>query len=138
MLFASNRLNDFFINELNIPVDLIELLQQQYIEAFLSFLETEVNLYLDRKNLNEELDRLQLISQKDPSGADLIAAFMEFYVNYTEIKQKVDRHIKGFNDMFSTHVHELLDNEKLEKMNKIIQEDIQAYTDFRKKLSQEI
>lgn len=138
MLFASNRLNDFFINELNIPVDLIELLQQQYIEAFLSFLETEVNLYLDRKNLNEELDRLQLISQKDTSGADLIAAFMEFYVNYPEIKQKVDRHIKGFNDMFSTHVHELLDNEKLEKMNKIIQEDIQAYTDFRKKLSQEI
>jgi hypothetical protein len=138
MLFASNRLNDFFISELNIPEELIEVLQQQYIEAFLSFLETEVNLYLEEHKMNEEIDRLKALSNNDPSGSDLIEVFMEYYVKIPVIKQKVDNNIKGFNDMFSTHVHQLLDDEKLQKMNKIIHEDIQAYTNFRRKLTEEI
>lgn len=138
MLFASNRLNDFFIDELHIPEELIEILQQQYIEAFLSFLETEVNLYLEDHDMKDERDRLIKISENDPSGADLIDIFIEYYVKYPQIKQNVDQHIKGFNDMFSSHVHELLDDEKLQKMNKIIHEDIQAYANFRKKLSEEI
>ncbi|MCA9380428.1 hypothetical protein KC675_04585 [Candidatus Dojkabacteria bacterium] len=138
MLFASNRLNDFFIKELNIPEELIEELQQQYIEAFLSFLETEVNIYLEEHKMNEEIDRLRAISKNDPSGSDLIEIFMEYYVNFAEIKQRVDNNIKGFNDMFSANVHQLLDDEKLQKMNKIINEDIQAYTNFRRKLTGEV
>lgn len=138
MLFASKRLTDFFIDELNIPEDLIEILQQQYLEAFLTFLETEVNLYLDRNKLREEQARLSQINKNDTTGSELINEFINYYVNYPEIKEKVENHIKGFNDMFSTHVHQLMDDEKLQKMHKIINEDIDTYANFRKKLVTEI
>lgn len=138
MLFASKRLIDFFVNDLNLPDDLIQLLQEQYLEAFLTFLETEVNLYLDKNKLREEQARLSQISKNDTTGNDLINEFVNYYVNYPEIKEKVDNHIKGFNDMFSTHVHQLMDDEKLQKMHKIINEDIDTYANFRKKLTAEI
>ena len=138
MLFASKRLTDFFIDELNIPEDLIEILQQQYLEAFLTFLETEVNLYLDRNKLREEQARLSQINKNDTTGSELINEFIYYYVNYPEVKEKVENHIKGFNDMFSTHVHQLMDDEKLQKMHKIINEDIDTYANFRKKLVTEI
>lgn len=138
MLFASQRLMNFFIDELNIPSDLIELLQQQYLEAFLSFLETEVNLFLNKNKLDDEIERLSDIGKKDPSGAELIMEFVNYYTNNPDIKTKVDRHIKSFNDMFNTHVHQLIDEDQFQKMHKIIVDDINTYANFRQKISAEI
>lgn len=138
MLFASERLLEFFREELKIPQQLLQYMQNSFFEAYLIYLETEVNLYLENNDLDEEYAELAKLKSKSNSDSELIFAFVDLSIKYPEIQKKVEEHMLNFNKMFTANIHEMLDDEKLEKMNKIITEEIKRYADFREKLTTEI
>lgn len=140
MLFTSPRLIQFFQEELGYPKDLIQMIQEDFFETFLLYLETETNLYLDEHNLEEEYQKLADAQKSDPIGlqADLTQAFIDLYIKYPNIKSKVDEKMSYFTRMFTSNIKRRMTPEQLEKMDTILEEEIAKYAKARKQLTQEI
>lgn len=139
MLFASPRLLQFFQDELGYPEDLLDLIREDFFEAFFMMLEVEINNYLDRHKLKEEYVRLQEIQKKDNvMETDLMQAFLDLYVENPEIAQAVNEKMSYFTKMFLSNIKKNMKDTTLEKMNKIIDEDIARYEKVIKRLTQEI
>lgn len=140
MLFASPRLIQFFQEELGYPEDLIQMIQEDFFETFLLYLETETNLYLDEQNLEEEYQKLADIQKQDLVGlqVDLTTAFIDLYIKYPEIKSKVDEKMSYFTRMFTSNIKRRMTPEQLEEMDKILEEEIVKYAKAREQLTQEI
>jgi len=139
MLFSSPRLTRFFQEELGYPEQLMQTIQEDFFETFLLYLETEINLYFERNNLEEEYKKLADI-QKNDGGLQtgLIQAFIDLYIKYPEIKESVDEKMSYFTKMFISNIKNRMTEEQLTTMNKIIEEDIATYAKARKQLSLEI
>ena len=135
MLFSSPRLVKFFQEELGYPSEMIQVMQEDFFETFLIYLETEINLYFDENNLDEEITALEK-TQNNGSAmqVDLIESFLKMYEKYPEIKEKVDKHMSYFTKLFIANIHNRLSPEQIDRMNQIIKEDIKTYEDFRMRL----
>jgi hypothetical protein len=108
MYFLSPKISEFIKMKLGYPEAMWREMQEEYIYIFLIFLETEVNLYLDDKNLDEELTNLKKVSNsiKSEYKFALIEEFIKLYSKYPEIKTRVD---KKFHEYFMTLMAALLD-----------------------------
>ena len=138
MLFASPRLLKFFEEELHYPKELIQEWQEGFLEAFMIYLETEINLYLTENGLTEEYEALEKVQKSDgPGNGNLIKAFIDMYIKYPVIKEKVDAHMQYFTKIFMANVHSRISEEQLAKMNSLIRNDIAALEKMREQLSEE-
>jgi len=108
MYFLSPKITDFIKLKLGYPEQMWREMQEEYIYIFILFLETEVNLYLEKEKLDEEVIHLQKISDsiKSEYKFELIEEFMKLYTKYPAIKTRVD---KKFNDYFMTLMAAILD-----------------------------
>lgn len=108
MYFLSPKITDFIRLKLGYPEEMWKEMQGEYVYIFLIFLETEVNLYLEEENLDEEITALKKLSDsiKSEYKFELIEEFMKLYSKYPEIKARVD---KKFHDYFMTLMAAVLD-----------------------------
>ncbi len=108
MYFLSPKITDFIKLKLGYPDEMWREMQQDYVYIFLIFLETEVNLYLEKEKLDEEVSSLRKKSDsiKSEYKFELIEEFMRLYTKYPEIKTRVD---KKFNEYFRTLMAAVLD-----------------------------
>ena len=107
MYFISDKISHFIKEKLGYPEALWQQMQEEYIQVFLIFLETEVNLYLEKKGLNEEVESLQKLSKsiKSEYRFEIVERFLLLYQKYPEIKKAVD---KKFNQYFTGLMSALL------------------------------
>lgn len=108
MYFLSPKITDFIKLKLGYPEDMWREMQEEYIYIFLIFLETEVNLYLEKEKLDDEINKLKKLSEsiKSEYKFELIEEFMKLYAKYPDIKSRVD---KKFHEYFMTLMAALLD-----------------------------
>lgn len=139
MFFLSSKITHFFNKELGYPKELIQTIQEDFFEAFLIILETEINLYLDKNKLHDEYKQLLSI-QKDHSYSDteLTDAFLDLYIKYPDITSSVNDKLQSFTDLFFAQIRSQMNEAQNQELNQLLQEEVNKYANIRKQLAQEI
>jgi hypothetical protein len=132
MFFISPRISEFVKTKLGYTDQMWYQMQEEYIEIFLTYLEVEVNLELERKGSEDKIKSLQKIDD----NMELINEFIRLYSQYPEVQDKVNEHMRKYFEGMITSLSMILSKKNREELKKLVNEELEKTTNYRKRLSE--
>ncbi|HRN86428.1 MAG TPA: hypothetical protein PK863_03820 [Candidatus Dojkabacteria bacterium] len=132
MFFISPKVSEFVKTKLGYTNSMWAQMQEEYIEIFLTYLEVEVNLELERKGLDDKIESLADIDDNQ----ELINEFIKLYSEFPEVQEKVNEHMKKYFEGMIKSLLMILSKKNREELIKLINDELEKTTNYRKRLSE--